>query len=283
MKLCASIYNLKNLNKLINVIDCAILNSKEYSLIYDDLDLQVAYNLCLNNNIMPIIAVNKMLYEDDLDKIDDLFNKYKNAYFLATDLAVYKIALKYNMVNKVIYDPETMITNYLDLNEYYSFGFNACSMSLEIPINDVIDSIKKTNAKVFMQIFGHRRMFYSKRHLLSLYEKKANIKIKTNNLYIKEINRNEFFPIIENNNGTTIYRDYLISYIDNINDLNLEYGYLESLYLDDNKFVNVCKIYKDYLENVISLENAKNKINELFFNIKDGFKYQDSIYQKELF
>lgn len=285
MKITASIYNLKQLNKLIGYIDAAVIYSKEVSLYYEDIDLAKAINLCVNNNIIPIIAINKMLYPNDLEFIKEFINKYKDtAKFLATDIAVYNIAKNLNSVNKIIYDPQTMITNYLDLLEYMNLGFDSVSMSLEIPLNDLINSINKTNSKVFYQIFGHRLMFYSKRKLISLYEEKADIKSSKKHLYLRESTRDDYFPVIENENGTIIYRSYLVSLLDNLNELaNLEYGYLESIYLDDFVYVNVVKLISSFNNNEINMNELLNKLSELNLNINDGFKYQDSVYQKELF
>lgn len=284
MKIVSAIYNLKQLNKCLEYIDGAILNNKDTSLIYEDLDLDKAILLCKNNNVLPIIAINKMLYPEDLDFIKDFMNKYKDSLFLATDIAVYMLALELNIVNRVIFDPQTMITNQLDLNEYSTLGFDAVSMSLEIPISDLNDSINNQNASVFYQIFGHRLMFYSKRRLVSLYEEKANISASRDHLYLRESTREDYIPTIENNNGTMMYRPYLISLMDNFDIIkNLKYGYLESLYLDDNLFLEVLKIYKQLNVGAVSLDKAKSEINKLGLNIQDGFTYQDSVYQKELF
>lgn len=284
MKIVSGIYNLKQLNKCINYIDGAILNNKDTSLIYEDLDLDKAILLCKNNNVLPIIAINKMLYPNDLEFIKEFMNKYKDNLFLATDIAVYMIALELNIVDRVIFDPQTMITNQLDLNEYSSLGFDAVAMSLEIPLKDVSESIDNQMANVFYQIFGHRLMFYSKRKLISLYEEKANIKASRDNLYLRESTREDYIPTIENSNGTMMYRPYLISLIDNFEIIKkFKYGYLESLYLDDSVFLEVLKIYKSLNDGNIDLESAKNEINKLGLNIQDGFTYQDSVYQKELF
>lgn len=284
MKLVSAIYNLKQLNKCLEYIDGAILNNKDTSLIYEDLDLDKAILLCKNNNVLPIISINKMLYPDDLNFIKQFMNKYKDNLFLATDIAVYMIALELNIVDRIIFDPQTMVTNQLDLKEYSNLGFDAVAMSLEIPITDVYTSIKNQNTSVFYQVFGHRLMFYSKRKLISLYEEKADIKASRDHLYLRESTREDYIPTIENKNGTMMYRPYLISLINNFEIIKeFKYAYLESLYLDDNLYISVLKIYKELNDGIISLDTAINEINKLGLNIQDGFTYQDSVYQKELF
>ena len=90
--LVSAIYNMKELNKLNGLIDAALLNTKEYSIIYDDLNLDLAYSFCLNNNILPIISLNKMFYPNELENIKDIYLKYDKILFLITDLGLFHIA-----------------------------------------------------------------------------------------------------------------------------------------------------------------------------------------------
>lgn len=281
--LVSAIYNMKELNKLNGLIDGAVLNTKDYSLIYDNLDLDLAYSFCLNNKILPIISLNKMFYPNELDNIKDIYLKYDKALFLITDLGLYHIAKGLNLENKLIYNPETMLTNYLDLKLYSSLGFNALAMSLEIPFKDVIYAKEETNADLFYMVFGKRMMLYSRRKLLSLYKEKANINLPNSTMYLKEVNREDYFPIIENENGTKIFRSYIVSYLDLLDKDYFKYNYLDSFDIDFDIFKKVVTIYKNYLDKKIDKEEAIKNLNELNLNIEDGFKYKDSVYQKEEF
>jgi len=101
---------------------------------------------------------------------------------------------------------------------------------------------------------------------------------------LKESTRSDYIPIIENLNGTMMYRHYLISLLDNYEIIKkFKYGYLEPLYLSDDIFIKVLEIYKQLNDSLISIVAAKIEINKLGLNIQDGFTYQDSVYQKELF
>ena len=80
-----------------------------------------------------------------------------------------------------------------------------------------------------------------------------------------------------------IYRPYCISLLKEKDIISkFKYGYMESLYLDDDIFLKVLIEYK----NAISKNNIDESIaniNNLGLNIEEGFTYKDSIYQKELF
>lgn len=286
MKITICVYNIFQLNKFLNYGDAFVLNFKDTSLIYEDLNLDEAIDICLKNNKLPIIAMNKMPHPKDIILFEKIINKYKNldVRFLMTEIGACNLAIKNNCVNKVIFDPQTMITNTYDLIEYQSIGFDACAMSLEIPFSDIIESKNKTGAKLFSLVFGHRMMFYSRRELISLYEEKANIKTNHKNLYLRESTRNDFFPIIENENGTMIFRSYLISLLPFFNELkSFEYILFDPLYIDLDKFNVVLSSFNDLNNNKITIDELKNIIQSLELDINDGFIYQDSVYQKELF
>lgn len=287
MKLAVSIYNLSQLNKRISYIDCAILNTKEYSLIYEEsIDLQKAISICNRSNVTPIIAMNRMVHPNEIAYFESELKKFidSNVLFLITDIGLANIAKRLNIINRVIFDPQTMITNKCDLALYSSFNFDALSMSLEFPLKDVIESINEVNASLIYQIFGHRLMFYSKRSLISLYEEKANIKTSKNHLLLRESTRDDFIPVIENENGTMMFRSYIISLLKHKNEIDLlKYGYLESTYIDDSIFLKALKIYSAINKNEMELSEALKKLEELNLNINDGFTYKDSVYQKEEF
>ena len=141
---------------------------------------------------------------------------------------------------------------------------------------------EKTNAKILYQGFGYRLMFYSKRKLVSLYEKQVNINVIKNNLYLKESTRDDYFPIIENNNGTLIYRSYLISLLDKLNEIDfLEFLYIESTYINNDVFKKINELFYDSIKNKNNLDKNINELKSLNLNIEDGFIFKDSVYQKE--
>jgi len=284
MKLVTSIYTLDELMLLEDKLDYALIHIPFYSVNYKDIDINKALDYCNKNNIKPILSLNRIFHPKDLSYVNELITKYKNddILFYIADLGALNLFMKNGIISKVIYNPETMITNYLDMNEYCNLGLNACGISNEITIND-LKKISKYNNNIYYQLFGKRLMFYSRRKLVSLYGEKSNNNYPKNNIYLRESTRDDYFPIIENENGTLIYRSYNISLLAYINDIDIKYGYLESFDMDINLFKEVNSIFYDVIHNNIKLDMAKIKLNELNINIEDGFIYKDSVYQKEEF
>ena len=256
-----------------------------FSLLYkNNFNFEEAIKLLKNKNKKIILALDKIYQPFEIDNVEKFILKYKDLnyiYFYITDLGVYEILKGLNIEARSIYNPYTMITNYLDLDVYKNLGCDALSLSLEITLKDLILSYKKTNAPLFEMVFGKRIMFYSKRKLMSLYGNKINKELKKDG-YIKETERLDYYPIIENDNGTMIYRPYICSYLKYLNKLSfLKYAYFDSYNIPFDIYKNVLNLTNKYLEKEIDINKLKEEINKLNLDIKDGFIFNDSIYQKE--
>ena len=284
MEILSAIYNNEELNKLIDYADGFILMLKPYSICYGNIDLDLAIDILRKNNKKIILGLNKIYHPNDIESLNELLNKYQanDIYYYFSDLGACNLAIDKGLNNKIIYNPETMITNYLDLSILQSFNFDAYQLSSEITLNDVKIIYDKTNAPISYFGFGHKIMFYSKRKLLTLYKNKTGIDMPLEKGYLKESTRNDFIPITENQNGTYILRSYVVSLLEDMNKLDfLKYLILDSNYVDFDKYIEVLKSYYLYNNKNILLEEAINNIKKLNLDIEDGFKNNDTVYLKE--
>ena len=282
MNLVTSIYKIEDINLLKDYLDYALINVPKYSINYKDIDVDKAIKLCDENNIKVILSINRIMHPGDLKNVEELINKYKNndVLFYIADLGVLNILKKYDLLNKTIYNPETMITNYLDL-KLYSDMVLACGVSNEITLEDLKNMYDKTNSNIFYQGFGLRLMFYSRRKLISLYGNKNNTTYPKENVYLREITRTDYMPIIENEENTLIYRPYYISLLDKLNELKfVKFLYIESFNIDMDLFKDINRMFYESIMND-KLLYVLPEFNSLKLNIEDGFIYKDSVYQKE--
>lgn len=277
---------MKLVSKIINIDELNIVSKyTDYIMIPYELINIENVNKVIELNKMPILMFNIMVHPFEIEQLTNEMLKFKelNVLYYITDLGLARVLKTNGLINKTIYDPVTMITNSLDASNFFSYGFNSIGLSNEITVKDLGTIINKTNVKVFYQIFGHRLMLHSRRKLVSLYGQKIGKNIDKSNMRIVEATRNDSYPIIENDKGTYIYRSYLISLLKEIKDLNIEFGYIESFNIEHSTYIKVLEIFKNYLNDEYSLNQALEHLTILNLDIKDGFSYQDSIYNKEEF
>ncbi len=284
MRLVTSIYTIEDIENMHDYIDYALVAVPHLSVYYKDIDVKKAVDLLNKYNKNIILNINRIMHPSDIEKVISVYKEYLNTniLFYISDLGALNEAIKLGIEKRIIYNPETMITNYLDFNEYSSLGVLSCGVSSEITLNDLKLIYEKTNKSIFYQVFGRRLMFYSRRHLISLYETKNNDKYPHVDAYLKESTRQDYLPINENEECTTIYRSYNINLIDKLNELSfIDFAYLETAFLDNNSKNIVAKAYFDAIKNNGNLNELSDLLNNLGLEYQDGFFYKDSVYQKE--
>lgn len=206
-------------------------------------------------NSQTIISLNKVFHEDELDNVYSFFKNLDDKEFFGiifSDLAIYQIAKEYNLTNKLIYDPNTLITNYEDFNFWSSFNILGVFVSPFITLEDLKLIGKNKKLKLFYQGYGNLNMFYSHRPLITNFldfNKTEPNKFVNKILFLNEETRNEYYPIIETNNEIIIYTPYCFSCLDNLNEIEeiVDYLYIdESICYGDisDGFLNKKTIYR---------------------------------------
>lgn len=277
MKLVTKINNINDLECIAKYSQCIMLPNELVNL--------ENVNKILSFNIKPILMFNLMVHPLEVEDLTNKLLEYKDldVMYYITDLGMARALKNNGLIDKTIYDPITMITNSLDAKNYYDYGFDAISLSNEITIKDLNTIISKTNIRAFYQVFGYRLMLHSRRKLVSLYTEKIGKTVDMSNMRIVESTRNDSYPIVENELGTFIYRSYLISLLSEIKELGIEYAFFESFNLKMDNYISVLEIFNKYLNDEYTLNQALEHLSILNLDIKDGFAYQDSVYNKELF
>lgn len=213
------------------------------------------------------ILVNKIIHEQDLKPLHTFFSKLQSskiAGIVINDFSVYLVAKKYQMDNLIIYQPGTFNTDTYSKTYLASRNLKGLTISREI----TLDEIKNFEANdIELSIIGHGYldMFYSKRELLTNYfiHKEIKNKKSKNNYDFKlneEIRPNEFYPILEDEFGTHIFRSKkLISYdqIETLNPLIKDF-FIERIFLSDKELEASIQLYK----NQISLNDFLNQFKD---------------------
>ncbi len=280
----SSIYNEEELNN-INYLDGAIIMAPKFAINYGNINLDKAINILLNQNKMAIIGMDQIFTEERINEAISIIDKYldnKDIYFYVSDIGLINHGIEKKEISRFIFDSKTMITNYEDAKIYSSFGMNALGLSNEITYKDALLITKEAPFNYFYFVFGKKIMFNSKRKILSIYKEYKNIKNDDKVLYISEPKKNNSYPLVENEYNLSIYRDYIISYHNDLNNPSeFKYLYLDSFDIKPEIYTKILKSYYDYFSNLITKEEFIKNISDLNLNIKDGFKYFDTIYQKE--
>lgn len=170
---------------------------------------------CLRNNLKRYVVIDAFISEYDRVLVNDYLEFLKKLdvdgiYF--TDLGIINVASAIGIRNKLIYDPDTLLTNSLDVNFYLRQGIGTV-LARELSFDEVKHILEKNPGKCDMQIFGHLKLSYSKRQFMTNYFKYIGKEVDVLNkrsIRLVEEHRNYKLPIIEDKYGTRIYSDYVL-------------------------------------------------------------------------
>lgn len=292
--------------KKLDKADAFLIGEKEFGLrlpIYFSFDeiKEIIYT-CKEREQKIFIAVNKIIHEKELTEVDEYLNKlstFKNIDGIVFgDLAVYQLSKKYNLLDKLIYNPETYLTNYQSVNFFANKGMKRVSISKEITLEDIKTIAAKKLTEI--EILGHgvSNMFHSKRDLISNYFKYLNHlnvnKYNEKELYMIEEIRNEKLPIIQDQFGTHVFSGYdlcTIGYLDQLIESNISSIRINGLFKEDNTLIEIFNIYRKaiddyYFSKDSYLKNRNNYIEDLkrIDNIRpfnEGFLFKKTKYKGE--
>ncbi len=285
--LIVSLSNINDLEYLNNLADGIVVYTNDFSCVYNKAfsleEIKEIYEK--KGNLKLFIDLSIMCENKDINDISCFIDEFKtlDVYFYYIDLGVHQLLKEKGLENRGVFNPSTLITNSNDAKFYLRQNMLAVQVSNEITVSDQAKISESCNSNIWLKSFGYMQMFHSKRHLISLYEEHIGKKIEKNNYesYLREAKRNDFYHIFESNRGTLLFRHYVINYLNELDLIKPNYIFLDNIFIKNDEFRSVVKIYSDFLNKKISKEEANSLIGELDLQIEDGFKFKDTVYKKE--
>ena len=250
--------------------DCYLLGNEAFSVRYNHCfnanELRKAKEIIKSMNKEMFINVNKIFQETELDNLRGylLFLKELEVdAILFSDFSVYQISKELGIENKCIMYHETYPLNTFDLEVILSFNLKGVIISKEVEL-DMLRNTSKFN-NVGIVAFGHIEMFNSKRKLLETYSDEHNLNkdyVKSYNVKVKEMTRENLYPLYQDDNGTNIFTSFVYSVLKDFKELlsfNMEYFIIDTIFLDKDYSLNVLNIFND-------LRNNKEVDLDKFYN-----------------
>ena len=186
------------------------------------------------------ISINKIFHNSELEDLRNYLKylkskKIRGIFF--SDFAVYNISEELGMLDLLIYDPNTLVTNYMEL-EFFEGKIKGVVISPFISLEE-LKQFKSDKLELYFLGNGRINLFYSKRKLVTNYCKYHDLEsdfIKNDLVLKEELRDNTYYPIVEDKNGTFVYSPYIFSCLDLENELtNIDYLIIDLVY--DKKYI----------------------------------------------
>lgn len=196
----------------------------------DVADYKTIKERCDRSGVEMLVLVNRFFVEEELVQLYEhllLLKKLQVDGIYVTDEAVLAYAIELGLQDRLIYQPDTLLTNHLDVNFYLQEGMKRVVLSKEITLEEIKQIANNTNADQ-LELIAHGRvvMMHSKRTLLSNYmtflHKEYEVKNK-HSLIIEEETRKDRMPILEDEQGTHVFSAYVQCSVDEVIEF-IKYG-----------------------------------------------------------
>ena len=226
------------------------------------------------------IMLNKNMHNSDLDPLKETLQELKQYQIDGVfyyDVSLINLKQKLNLSYPFIWSQEHFSTNAETCNFWASHGCEGAYLSSEITVEEIKEIRTNTNISLFVTLFGYLPMFDSKRHLVKNYLKNFHLKENGNQYFIEKEGKK--YPIIDDENGTTVYSWAILNAISEyflFQKIGIDYVILNSFAIDDS-------LFKKILMNVYGMtEETKDMVEEIINelpNVFKGFLYTETIYK----
>ena len=253
------------MKKLVTVTDLSIIDdlreNENIELLYPLKSFCVGYDLEFTiDKIDDFVLVNRILDDFDLDKLKNILCNANIKGIVFDDLGIIDIVSNLNIKKILLLDH--LATNVRSINYYLEY-VDSIVVSNDLTEDEIKYILDNANKKLVVNVFGLKTLMYSRRKLLSNYEKYHDLdKIGKYNAKID----NKYFKIVENDFGTKFY---VGKYYNGLKLLNLD----NVLYF----WYDPIGLKKDEILNIILNNDIKNiDTDTLFLDKKTYYKVGDN-------
>ena len=212
-------------------------------------------------------CLNRIIFNDELDDYKNTLNELDKLGLdgiIVGDVA----ALTYDLKTDIVLDQAHLNNSYLTINHYYNNNAKGIYLTNDITKEEIKKIRSNTKSTLFKEVFLYPCLSISRRKLISNYKEYFNLDDKSDMYEINESKSNDYYKIVEDENGTYILGSKVLSLLKY--DLDVDYEIISSYLIGDVKEVLDIFINKDVSKN--------NYLNEKY-NCDEGFINKKTIYK----
>ena len=277
MKYIVAIKSDSCLNQLKQLqVNDVIVSDSYYSSSITDNDISKTIELIQkvkSANLGCIVRVDRLYDQKEIEELSQyllLLEKNKVDALLFSDIAVKVLVDQLKLSVKTIYAPETLLTNYYDIELLKDNGVSGCVISKDIPYNEMAAIADRVKNYCYLRVFGEVLISYSKRRFVSIYLNKYQQ--YKDGYYLQEENRDIKMPLVEKESGFWLY-GYMLHSLDKIKEIVAsDYAGIifDQVFMDDLYQLEVVKIYHEVIDGNMPWQLGYEKL----LGLNDKISYQ---------
>lgn len=190
------------MNKLVTVTnkDYEALKGEDITLVFPLKDFCVGYEYYFEiEEIEDFVLVNRILNDEELNKLEVILKNSKIKGILFDDLGIIDIVAKLDIKKILILDH--LANNTKSVNYYLEY-VDSVVVSSDLEESEIRKIVANANKEVIVYVFGLKGLMYSRRNLVSNYEKYHHLEEKP---VLDSSIDGKYFKVIDSEFGTKFY------------------------------------------------------------------------------
>ncbi|MBU8690072.1 U32 family peptidase [Priestia megaterium] len=264
-------------------------------------DIVEAVNIAHQHNAKVYVAMNGLFHNDKIAELNEYILFLKEASVDAIvfgDPAVLMTVLETAPEMKMHWSTETTGTNWYSCNYWGRKGAKRAVLARELSMDSIIDIKEKAEVEIEVQVHGMTCMFQSKRSLLGNYfeyqGKVMEIESRKveKDMFLLDNERNNKYPIFEDENGTHIMSPNDMCIIDELSemiDAEVDVFKIDGVLKSPQYILEVTKKYRQAIDLCVDdreeYENVKDDLLEEIESLQPinrpldtGFFFKETVY-----
>lgn len=230
------------------------------------------------------VYMNRIYTDVELDKAKAYLEFLKEngvELIYYNDPAIYILAEEVGIVGNLVYEPDTLMTNSRDMQFVLDQGIHHAVLSTEITLDEMKEMCINVSGNTEAILFGYLNMSYSKRHLIQNYCDEIGVEnmwMNKMDCVLIESTREGRMPILEDEQGTHIFTDYILDAFDEfkiLKDIGLKSMRIDGIFLPNDVVVDACKAFV-MIDLGMDSESIRKKFEEKYseYPFSKGYMYQ---------
>jgi putative protease len=231
------------------------------------------------------LTMNAIIHEADIEALEYIFKQIKDLPIdglMFADLAIAKLAKTHGLLNKLVYDSETYLTNSEDVSFWQAQGIKAVVGARQLTIEDIEIINNKSSMPFAMQLHGYVNMFHSARPLIETFFRHTGdvSPEKHNENYLKLVEhqrREEPYPIYQDAFGTHVFRSKPMHAFNDFERVknHVDYFIVNTILYDAPR---VASIVDDLIK--ANKEGVNDALLKKYIDHDEGFLHKKTVYNE---
>ncbi|NCU17495.1 peptidase U32 family protein [Pallidibacillus pasinlerensis] len=262
-------------------------------------DVKKAIQLAHSKNKKVYVAMTGLFHNDKVDEVEQYLKFVHEAgadAVLFGDPAIIMARKTLGIDIPLHWDPHTLATNWYTCNYWGKKGAKRAVLSKELSMDEIIEIKENAEVEVEVQIHGMTCMFQSRRPLVHNYfeyqGKKLKVEEEKGKLYLFDPDRDNYYPVFEDSNGTHIMSPNDMCIIDELQELveaGIDCFKIDGILKSPEYLIEVTKLYRKAIDLCVTdVDEYEDIADELLERIEEiqpesrpldtGFFFKETVY-----